>query len=253
MKNQRLTLAFAWIVCSFAGIALAQSGATVPNTGAPVGWGTPMMGGMPVGMALIDRIEGGWGDEDTYVWDAQGWYGSDWNKLWLKTEGEGVQGESPEEAELQVLYARLFSPFFYWQAGVRHDFRPAAERDFFVASVQGLVPYMFEVDVGFFVSEHGDASVRFEAEYDLRLTQRLIAQPRFELNAAFSDVGEVDIASGLNSTELGVRLRYEFRREFAPYIGVNWTQLHGDTADIRKASGGDDTNVSFVIGLRAWF
>lgn len=119
--------------------------------------------------------------------------------------------------------------------------------------IQGLVPYMFEIDSALIFSDDGDISARLEAEYDIKFTQRLILQPRFEMNAAFSAVPDVDIGSGVNNSELSLRLRYEIRRDFAPYIGVSWSQFYGVTADIRKDSGSDDSNLSLVADVRAWF
>ena len=119
--------------------------------------------------------------------------------------------------------------------------------------VQGLAPYWFEVDAAAFVSDDGDVSARLEAEYELFLTQKLILQPRAELDFAVQDVPELGIGSGLSTAEAGLRLRYEFRREFAPYIGVSWRRAFGETADFTRADGEDVESISFVAGLRLWF
>ncbi len=200
------------------------------------------------------RSEGYDRDEvDTYVWDLQGWYGGDYDRLWVKTEGEGEQGKSPESAELQALFSRRFAPFWDWQLGIRHDFEPSPNRTHLVLGLKGVVPYEFEWDSALFVSDEGDVTARIEAEYDLRITQRLVLQPRLELNAAGSDMPELGLGSGLNSTEMGIRLRYEFRREFAPYIGVSWEQRYGDTADFSRLGGEPTSVTSVVVGVRAWF
>lgn len=222
--------------------------------GTPADWPNPIPDRKPFGMVLSDRLETRFADEvDTYVWDVQGWYGGDYNRLWVKTEGEGEQGASPESAELQLLFSRRFSPFWDWQLGLRHDFDPDPERTHLVIGLQGVVPYEFEWDSALFVSDEGDVTARVEAEYDLRITQRLIVQPRLEINASADDVPELGLGSGLNSTELGVRLRYEFKREFAPYIGVSWEKLYGDTADLARLQGESTSVASVIVGVRAWF
>jgi copper resistance protein B len=159
----------------------------------------------------------------------QGWYGSDEHKLWWKTEGEMSDGNA-EEAELQLLYSKPVSAFWDLQFGIRHDFEPGPSESHVVAGLQGLAPQWFEVDLAVFVSENGDFSARVEAEYDLRLTQRLILQPRAEFD------------TGPESVELGLRLRYEIRREIAPYIGISW----------QDRAGQDDFS-SFLVGARLWF
>jgi copper resistance protein B len=204
---------------------------------------------------IIDRLEAGFGDEDeTYLWDVQGWTGGDLNRFWWKSEGEGDFGGELEEAEVQALYSRAVSPFWDVQAGVRQDFRPDGEdTTHLVLGLQGLAPYWWEIDAAAFLSTDGDLTARFEAEYDQRITQRLILQPRLEIDASASDIPELEIGSGLSSVEAGLRLRYEFRKEFAPYVGVEWGRALGDTADYIEARGGEADDTRFVIGLKAWF
>lgn len=222
--------------------------------GTPDDWPMPMMGNHPYGMLMSDRLEAGFAEEaDTYLWDVQGWYGGDGDRWWLKTEGEGESGRSPEHAELQLLFSRMLAPFWDWQIGVRHDFRPRPDRSHLVLGVQGVAPYEFEIDTALFLSDEGDVTGRLEAEYDLRITQRLILQPRFELNAALSGDPEIGVASGINTTQIGLRLRYEFRRELAPYIGIAWERFYGGTADLARDEGQPTSLTSFVVGVRAWF
>lgn len=222
--------------------------------GTPADWPNPIPDRKLFWMVLVDRLETRFADEvDTYVWDMQGWYGGDYNRLWVKTEGEGEQGNSPESAELQLLFSRRFSPFWDWQLGIRHDLDPAPQRTHAVLGLQGVMPYEFEWDSALFISDKGHVTARIEAEYDLRLTQRLIFQPRIEINASASEIPELGLGSGLNNTELGARLRYEIRREFAPYIGVSWEKLYGGTADFSELGGESTSVVSIVVGVRAWF
>jgi len=203
---------------------------------------------------LLDRLEY-LSDEksDARVWDAQGWVGGDWNRFWFKTDGVDVNGHGVEEAEVQALYARLVAPFWFLQAGLRHDAEPTPTRNFAVIGMQGLAPLRFDVEATAFVSEDGDLSARLEAEYDLLFTQRLILQPRFETNFAASEVEDLGIGQGVNDIELGLRLRYEIRRELAPYVGITWQRQLGDTADLARERGEEVESAAFLLGIRAWF
>jgi len=191
--------------------------------------------------------------DDSLKWDAQGWVGGDYEKLWLKTEGTKRIGGEVEDAEAQLLYSRLLTDFFDVQAGLRYDPKPNQQRSFAVFGLQGLAPQYFEVDAAAFLSNEGELSARFEAEYELLLTQRLVLQPSFEVNLAAQDTKERGLGAGVNDIELGLRLRYEIRREFAPYIGVNWERKLGQTADIARDEGEDIEIPSFVAGIRLWF
>lgn len=204
---------------------------------------------------VIDRLEAGFGDDaETWLWDVQGWSGGDINRFWWKSEGEGEFGGDLEEAEVQALYSRAVRPFWDIQAGVRQDFRPEGEdTTHLVLGVQGLAPHWWEIDAAAFLSTDGDLTARVEAEYDQRLTQRLILQPRLEIELSASDIPELETGSGLTSVEAGLRLRYEFHREFAPYVGVEWSRALGDTADYIEAAGGEAEDTRVVVGLRAWF
>ena len=211
-------------------------------------------GGMRHSYFLADRLETRVRDgRDGYLWDMQGWYGGDINKLWLKSEGEGGFGRSPEDAEFQALYSRAITPWFNLQTGLRYDVRPSPERTHLVVGIQGLLPYVFELDGAAFLSNNGDLTARFEFEYDQRITQRIILQPRVEFNLAAGEIPELGIGSGLSSMEAGLRLRYEFRRELAPYLGVSSGRKLGQTADFARAAGEDPGGWNFVLGVRAWF
>lgn len=190
---------------------------------------------------------------DGFRWDGEGWYGGDINRLTLKTEGEGAFGEGVEQAEIQALYSRAIDPYFNLQAGVRQDLGPGPKRSYATIGFEGLAPYWFEVEGALFLSNKGDVLGRLEGYYDQRITQRLILQPRAELNFAAQDVPEGRIGSGLSDLELGLRLRYEIVKEFAPYIGVEWAKKTGDTARFARAAGEDADVTSFVAGIRFWF
>ena len=211
-------------------------------------------GDVRVSKLLIDRLEARIRNgSDGYVWDAEAWHGGDIDKLWLKTEGEGEFGGAVDSAEVQALWSHAIGPFFDLQAGLRYDIRPRPDRGHVVLGVQGLAPYWFEVDAAAFLSEKGDLTARFEAEYDQRITQRLILQPRVELDLAAQDVPELGIGAGLSTVELGLRLRYEVEPRFAPYVGVAYERAFGDTADFRRAGDEDLGGWNLLLGVRAWF
>ncbi|NNC73129.1 MAG: copper resistance protein B [Sphingomonadaceae bacterium] len=211
-------------------------------------------GGMTTNLISIDRLEAQVADgEDGYVWEINAWYGGDIDKLWIKSEGEGEFGGSLEETEIQALWSHAIGPYFDVQAGLRYDIRPEPDRAHAVLGVQGLAPYFFEIDVAAFLSDEGDLTARIEGEYDQRITQKLILQPRIELGFSAQDIPEIGIGSGFTGLEAGLRLRYEFVPEFAPYVGVEWQRQFGDTADFTRAAGGDPGRVVLLTGVRLWF
>lgn len=203
---------------------------------------------------FLDELELSAGDGDGgYAWDAQGWSGGDINRFWWKSEGEGAFDDGLDEVEVQALYSRAISPFFDVQTGLRQTWRPEGDRTDLVLGVQGLAPHWFEVEGALFLSHKGELTARAEVEYDQRITQRVIFQPSLELAASADDIPELSIASGLTSIQIGARLRYEARRELAPYIGVEWTGSLGGTRDLAIARGHSPEDTRVVIGLRAWF
>lgn len=213
-----------------------------------------MHGSMATGMVMLERLEARipTGGEDGWLWDAQAFYGTDIDKFVLKSEGEGELGGAIEDAEIQALWGHAIGPFFDLQAGVRLDLEPET-RSHLVLGVQGFAPYMWHVDLAAFLSDRGDLTARFEGEYDQKITQQLILQPRVELELAAQDIPERGIGAGLTKIEPGLRLRYEFVPEFAPYVGVEYEAKLGETADIARAAGEDPSGFKFLIGLRAWF
>jgi len=209
--------------------------------------------GTPVFWIQADRLEYASRDgQDGYLWDTQGYYGSDLDKFWFKSEGEGDWGERPEAAEVQALWSHAIGPWFDLQAGVRQDLA-GPERTHAVLGVQGLAPYRFEIDAAAFLSHKGDLTARIEGEIDQRITQRLILQPRAELALAAQDIAELGIGAGVDEVELGLRLRYEIVREFAPYIGLAQRWKIGDSGDFARAAGDDPSRTEFVAGVRFWF
>lgn len=242
--------------------ALTFGGPTHAEDGydAPPGWGAPMTEHY-FGTFLFDRLEYTWTDEneEAVVWDFQGWYGGDYHRVYIKGEGENVQGDG-EDAEfetLDLLYSYLIADFWElqggigYQGGIASDDHP--ERTFAVLGLMGTAPYRIEVDTSLRVSDDGDVSADLEAEYDLRLTQRAYLQPRLEIAVAASEVEEFGVGKGLNSTRVGLRLRYEITREFAPYVGAYWQKQYGDTADMTRKDGDSPEGAGVVAGVRMWF
>ncbi|HEY0684589.1 MAG TPA: copper resistance protein B [Steroidobacter sp.] len=204
------------------------------------------------GMAMLDQFE--WRDTDagdTLGWDGRLWYGNDYDKALLRTEGERTDGEYEGSAEL--LWDHVISRWWSVQAGVAHDFGEGPSRTWAAFGVQGLAPYWFEVEATVYAGEEGRTAASLEAEYEMFLTQRLVLQPKLELDLYGKDDVANGIGSGFSHAELGLRLRYEIRREFAPYIGVSWSRKFGETADLAREHGDDADEVQFVAGVRAWF
>ena len=202
---------------------------------------TPVLAEQNIGLVMGDRFEYR-ESEDSFLWDVQGWYGGDINKVAFKTEGRHLDNDF-EHSEIQLLYRRAISPYFDLQLGARHSWDDSESVNSAVVGIIGDAPYGFEIDASAFLTENGDGLARAEVERDILLTQRLVIQPRIEINAAFSDVPDLGISSGIYELQLDLRLRYEFSRKLAPYIGVSHEEI-------------DDFNVSetsFVLGMRFWF
>ncbi len=200
-----------------------------------------------------DRLEYHVADDPLFEWDMQGWVGNDLNRIWGKSEGAYLtDADVFENAQVQLLYGRAISKYFDLQAGVRQDLEPDSDT-YAAIGIMGLAPHWFELDAALFIGEHGDTLGEFEAEYDILLTQRLILQPRIELNLAGQSDPENGQGSGLRNGEIGLRLRYEIIREIAPYIGVSYEREFGETADFAEAAGEDVESTSFVAGLRIWY
>lgn len=202
---------------------------------------------------LLDRLELRQGDGDSgFGWQARGWLGTDLQRLWLRTEGAHQDGQA-EAGDVELLYGRSISPWWDVVAGLRHDFAPGGDQDFAALGVQGLAPQRFDVSATAYFGEGGQSALRVEVERELLLTNRWIAQPVFEVNAFGQDDARRGIGSGLATIEAGLRVRYEFTRRLAPYLGVGYERSLGDTADLRRATGHKAGEVRLMAGLRTWF
>jgi copper resistance protein B len=173
--------------------------------------------------------------------------------LVIKTEGDFSEG-SIEENQTDILWGHAVSAYWDTQAGVRLDYNKEGEnRQWLAFGLQGLAPYWFELDMTAYVGERGNTAFTLEAEYELLLTQKLIIQPRAEITLYGKNDKQNELGSGLSSSAIGFRVRYEFTRQFAPYIGVEWSNKFGNTADYATSSGQSSNNTAFVAGIKFWF
>lgn len=202
------------------------------------------------GMVRFDQFEHAL-DGSGAAWEGDAWYGGDIDKLWLRSEGEREDGRTSSQTQLFLDHA--FSPFWDWQLGARADSGAGPARQWLAFGVQGLAPYWFDLQATTYVGDQGRSAVRLRAEYELLLTQRLILQPESEANFYGKSDPRRDIGSGLSELDFGLRLRYEIRREFAPYIGVVWHKRFGQTGDFARAAGHSAFDGQIVAGLRFWF
>lgn len=204
------------------------------------------------GKVMFDRLEWRDADKSVYEWDAVAWYGGDFNKVWIETEGEHAAG-STLDARVEVLWDRIATAWWSTRLGLRQDLGEGPERSWIAFGIAGLAPGFIEVEATAYWGGGSRTALRFSADYDLMITQRLVLQPEVELNLYGDDEPERLIGAGLSDLEVGLRLRYEFRREVAPYLGVSWERRFGDSADVAEAAGKDISEISLVAGLRLWF
>ena len=260
MNRKALPIAMI-LVASFSGASIsaqtASSSSGTPSSADMANRPNPIDDTAKRSYALVDLLEyQRTRGIDVLRWDASGWYGGDKRRLWFKSEGEQYsKGRAGGEADLQALYGTLVSPFFDLQAGMRvetHFERTTVTRGFAVLALQGLAPYGFEVEPEVFLSNKGKVSMRFRGSRDLLLSQRLILQPRVESEIAFQKDEIFGVDSGVNTAEAGLRLRYEIRRELAPYVGVAFRQSFGAAKARVLREGGTPNQLQFVIGLRFW-
>lgn len=205
------------------------------------------------GSVLIDNLERSRGkDGNSANYGMQAWFGRDYDRVVLKAEGD-VTGGKLEEARTELLWGHAFASYWDAQVGLRHDSGEGPDRTWLAVGVQGLAPYWFEVDATAYVGNGGRTALRLEAEYEVLLTQKLVLQPSTE----WAFYGKADpakgIGSGLTDAAAGVRLRYEFSRQFAPYVGVEWNRKFGSTASLARTAGERTSDTRWVAGVRFWF
>lgn len=201
---------------------------------------------------LVDRLEYNIGSNST-VYDISGWYGTTYDRFVVKAEGDIADGHL-EESQTDLLWGHAISAYFDSQLGVSIDqYQEGKNREWLAMGIQGLAPYWFELDMTAYVGSNGRTALSVEAEYELLFTQKLILQPRVELRLHGKNDPDNEVGQGLSNISAGLRLRYEFTRQFAPYIGAEWSGSYGKTADYRRAAGEKVNDTQFVAGLRFWF
>src|SRR6516164_10431554 len=238
----------------FAATAAAAQTPTIPSApGLEPGAMPPVMDQAIYAHAIFNQLEGRWNGSNTeFRWDGQGWIGTDYDKLWIKSEGTLSKG-ALDDGQQQFLYSRAVTTYFDLQGGLRSDLDSRPTRNWAAFGFQGLAPYFFDLEVTGFISGAGHLAGKLEASYDLLLTQRLILQPQIELNLySKSDPARL-VGAGFSDIDTGLRLRYEFSRTFAPYIGVVYQGKFGQTANFARQAGESTGDVRFVFGIRTWF
>lgn len=202
---------------------------------------------------IFEKLE--WQDADdgsALNWEAQGWIGGDVDRLWLRSEGERSDGKT-EKAEVQALWGHAISPWWDLVGGVRQDFKPGDPQTWAAFGIQGLALYNFEAQATAYLGEGGQTAARLEGDYDILLTNKLVLQPTAEFNFYGKNDPQRGVGSGLSESEVGLRLRYEIRPQFAPYVGVTWNRSYGKTADYAREEGEDNSETRLVVGVRVWF
>ena len=257
-RNARRPLFIAVLLCLTQVFIYAQS--TEENSGGRVpahapNWQPPVMDNGVFAHVLFDQMEGRTnGPNNEFRWDGEGWVGTDMNRLWLKSEGFAENGAVRDGIQ-EALYDRPIPRMRYFdvQAGVREDLDSGPRRTWGAVGIEGLAPYFFEFEPTFYFRGGGNIAGRINGLYDLLITQRLIAQPQVEMNFYNKDDRKRGIGSGLSEIDTGLRLRYEFSRKFAPYIGYAYNGQVGSAADYARQSGETAHDSRFVFGLRVWY
>ena len=203
-------------------------------------------------MVLFDQLEWEGASDGGPGWNNRTWIGGDRNRLWLRSEGESHDGRV-ESAFVDALFGRSISRWWDVVGGVRQDIRPGPSQTWVGGGIQGIAPYFFDVEATGYVGAEGRTLFRLEADCDLLLTNRLILQPSLEAELHGKSDPERGVGRGLSTLEGGLRLRYEVKREFAPFVGVSWTQSFFGTADAARAAGEDVASTRLTVGVRTWF
>ncbi|MDP9082190.1 MAG: copper resistance protein B [Pseudomonadota bacterium] len=240
------------------GLHAQTSGPALERAAASQDYHPPSMPGMDMDDAanqhffFVDNLEAVYGNHNGGAWDVQGWYGGDFNKLWAKSEGQTL-GDRTADSKVEALWARALLPFWDTQLGMRYDFSGGPSREWLAFGVQGISPYWFDIEATGYVRDAGRTAARFKVEYALYLTQRLILKPAIELNAYGKADPERNIGAGLSSAQFELRLRYEFTRGFAPYLGFVWDRKLGATATYARREGESAVDHRLAAGLQFFF
>ncbi|WP_188794797.1 copper resistance protein B [Dyella nitratireducens] len=253
MKRHRAWLACLALAMPCIGTAQDALPMTHHDESSPAMQNMDMNDNASYGMLLVDQLEfaHGYGGNGP-MWEAEAWYGNDSDKLWLRSEGEGSR-EQIEQGDLEALWSHALSAFWNTELGVRHDLGVGPQRNWAAFGVEGLAPYWLELEATGYLSNEGRVAARMRAEYTLRFTQRLMLQPEFEINLYSKSDPAQRIGSVVSDTQLGLRLRYEITRQFAPYVGVVWSRRFGTTAAFARMDREPVFDRQFVAGIRFWF
>lgn len=252
MSLRSAGIAIMTLLACTAGAALAADTVPFPNSSSPYGF-SPVGDDAVYFHAIMNQMEGRFGGgESGFRWDGEAWAGTDTNKLWVKSEGDLSRGRL-EDGQQEVFYDRPVTTYFDLQAGLRTDLDSLPGRSWAAFGFQGLAPYSFEVSATAYASDAGHYAAKLGGLYDLLITQRLVLQPQIELNFYTKSDPAREIGSGLSHLDSGLRLRYEFTRQFAPYVGVTYESKFGQTADFASKAGGRVELLRLAVGLRTWF
>ena len=225
-----------------------------PALGMEPGAMQPVMDQAIFAHAIFNELEGRWNGNNTqFRWDGQGWVGTDYDKLWIKSEGTLQSNGTLDDGQQQFLYSRAITTYFDLQGGLRSDLDSRPTRNWAALGIQGLAPYFFNLEITGFASGEGHLAAKLDASYDLLLTQRLILQPQMEFNIYSKADAARLVGAGFSDIDTGLRLRYEFSRTFAPYLGVVYEGKFGQTANFARQAGESTGDVRLVFGIRTWF
>jgi copper resistance protein B len=214
----------------------------------------PVMDRPLLAHVIFNQLEGRWNGSNTeFRWDGQGWVGTDYDKLWIKSEGTLQSNGTLDDGQQQFLYSRAITTYFDLQGGLRSDIDSRPTRNWAALGIQGLAPYFFDLELTGFASDEGHLAAKLEASYDLLLTQRWILQPQIEVNLYSKADPARLVGAGFSDIDTGLRLRYEISRNFAPYLGVVYEGKFGQTASYAKRVGESTGDFRFAFGVRVWF
>lgn len=249
-RKRGTRLAAGWLSLALAGFAHGQAADEPP----PVGLPAHSMLEDPFNRSLLlDELETFERDgRRELAWDATFWAGYAFDKLLVRTEGEKRSGTT-EDAELELLWSHSVARWWDVVAGARADFEPGATESWAAFGIRGLAPYRFELEATAYLGDGGKSAARLEAEYELLVTPRLILQPQIEIDWYGQPDASRGSGAGLSTVEAALRLRYEIRREIAPYVGLVRERRFGASAELARADGQDADDTRFVAGVRLRF
>ena len=234
----------------YSGVAIAQGHSGPASEAAP--FGAPVDDQHVWVHGILDQFEGRFGSENSLRWDGEAWAGTDSDRLWLKSEGELTKGKL-QDGQQEAYYSKPLSTYFDLQLGARYDLDSLSGRGWAAIGVEGLAPQFFHVSAAAYASDEGHFAAKFTGSYDLLITQRLILQPEAEINLYSKNDASRGIGSAFSDLDTGIRLRYEFSRKFAPYVGLVYEKKFGRTGKYASASGENTDALRAVAGVRAWF